>query len=85
MSPGKKKNANSRQKTIDSFQEQENDISFKVRLCLELECISTAIARYQFWESVNSKDQILVSALLDNSFHDVFNGLGKNLKILKGL
>lgn len=84
MSPGKKKNAKGRQKTIDSFHQQENDVSFKVRPCLEPAHVSTATARYQFQESVNSKDHILVLALLDSSFHDVFKGLGRNLKSFKG-
>lgn len=48
MRPGKKENSNSRQKTIDIFHEQENNVSFKVRPRLDLARISTPIARYQF-------------------------------------
>lgn len=84
-SPGRKENADSRKKTTESFHEQENDVSFKVRPCLQPARISIAVARYQFQESVNSKDHILVLALLNNPFHDVFKGLGRNLKSLKGL
>lgn len=81
MGTGRREYTGNRHKTTHCFHEQENVLSFKVRRAH----ISIAVARYQFQESVNSKDHILVLALLHNSFHEVFLGLGRNLRSLKQL